>query len=61
MVDLAARISLASLAQMSEVGYVAGNSIITKLLKRVAQGEVLDGPSAFVMKSCQNAKQSLDW
>ena len=59
MVDTAARMSLASLAQMSEAGYLAANSIITKLLKRVAQGEVLDSPSAFVSKSCQNAKQSL--
>ena len=46
---------------MSDAGFTAAEHIIAKLLQKIGQGEAVDSPSAFVMKSCQNAKQWLDW
>ena len=58
-VDDGARMSLALLAQMSEQGYLEANSIICKLIKKVAGGRAFDTPSAFVHSSVRNARERL--
>ena len=50
-VDKGARMELTLLAQLSEEGYWEANSIISKLTKKVSDGQTFDNPSAFVHKS----------
>ena len=61
MVDQAARMSLMSLARMSDDGFNAAEHIIAKMLKKIGEGQAADKPSALVMESCQNARQELEW
>ena len=58
-VDMGARMELTLLAQLSEPGYWEANSIISKLTKKVSDGQTFGNPSAFVHKSCKNARESL--
>ena len=58
-VDEAARMSLYLLAQHSDAGKRAANSIIAKLLKKASRGEHVESPSAFVSTCVGNARDVL--
>ena len=60
-VDHVAQKELWLLAQMSEDGKVASNSIIAKILKKAADGETFNNASAFVHTACKNARHRLSW
>ena len=58
-VDENALQTLFSLAQYSEEGRRQANMVVSKLLKKEADNEVLNNPSAFVHASCQRARKDL--
>ena len=63
-VDDGAMKSLFLLAQLTtvedpRVGAVAANAVINKLLKKQADGDWLDKPSAFVHSACRNARHAI--
>ena len=50
---------LVMLAQLSVVGYEEANSIISKLIKKMSDGERLNNPSAFVHECVNKARKKL--
>ena len=58
-VDKTARMDLTLLSQFSEVGAQAANQILSKLLKKVADGETFNNPSAFVHSRVLNSRNEL--
>ena len=58
-VDENARQTLFSLAQLSEAGRQAANAVVSKLLKKEADHQDCDNPSAFVHCSCMRVRKDL--
>ena len=59
LVDVVARMSFSALARMSDEGFDEAEHIVVKLLKKLGDGWAANKPSAFVMRSCQNARYEL--
>jgi hypothetical protein len=59
-VDDKARQSLFALAQLSPEGYQSANSLVSKLIKKVSDGDILGNASAFVHAGCKHARHELD-
>ena len=57
--DDTSRQSLFLLAQLSDEEYVAANHLLSKLVKKTADGENIANPSAFIHKGAKNARQDL--
>ena len=62
-VDRHARQGLFLLSQRSPTGLEYANDIVSKLIKKQADGELVLKPSAFVHTACKNARESMmmDW
>ena len=48
------------LAQYSDEGYKAVNSLIDKLYLKKRKGELIENPSAFICKGVRRAKEAID-
>jgi len=59
-VDIRARQSLFALAQYNEAGYKAANSLVSKLIKKFADGEYLENASAFIHSGCKHSRHDID-
>ena len=59
-IDEGACKSLLLLAQHSDAGFRAANSLIAKLYKKRADGEIMSNPSGFVHKCSLNARHRID-
>ena len=52
--------SLSLLARMSEEGFDKAEHIVSKLLKKIGEGQAADKPSAFVMTAVKNATKEIE-
>ena len=59
-VDTMARKEMVLLAQHSEKGYQAVNSLISKLYLKKRKGEWIDNASAFISNGIRNAREEID-
>jgi len=53
--------SLSSLARISEAGRVEAEHIVSKLWKKIGDGQAATNPSGFVHSSVKHARECLDW
>ena len=53
--------SFSLLARMSDEGFGTAANIVSKLLKKLGDGQAANNPSGFVMRSVQNARYEIDW
>ena len=59
-VDTTARKEMVLLAQHSEKGYEAVNSLISKLYLKKRKNERIDNASAFISNGIRNAREDID-